>query len=85
MWTFFRDYLLELAKFPKFIAAGVDGNAVGIGVTMLPLFDMVLASDKAIFSTPYAQLGCAAEGGALLTLPNISSCNLVSILHFLCS
>lgn len=76
----FRDYLKCLAAFPKFIAAGVDGNTVGVGVTMLPLFDMVLASDKATFSTPYAQLGCAAEGGVLLTLLNVSSCALVSIL-----
>lgn len=64
-----------LASFPKFIAAGINGSASGIGVTMLPLFDMVLASDKAVFSTPYARLGCVAEGGYLLTLPypNVSS------------
>lgn len=45
---------------------------------MLPLFDMVLASDTATFSAPYARLGCAAEGGTLLTLPHIMHNALVS-------
>lgn len=36
---------------------------------MLPLFDMVFASDKATFHTPYAQRGQVPEGGATLTLP----------------
>lgn len=38
---------------------------------MLPLFDMVFASDKATFHTPYAQLGQVPEGGATLTLPHL--------------
>lgn len=40
---------------------------------MLPLFDMVLASERAVFSAPYICLGCAAEGGALLGLPQVTS------------
>lgn len=74
-----REFLQTLAAFPKFIAASVRGSAVGLGVTMLPLFDMVLASDKATFSAPYCQLGCAAEGGSLLNLPHVATSNLVRI------
>jgi hypothetical protein len=38
---------------------------------MLPFFDMVFASDKATFYTPYAKLGQVPEGAAILTLPHM--------------
>lgn len=44
---------------------------------MLPLFDMVVASDTATFSAPYATLGCMAEAGFLLTVPYITNHGLV--------
>lgn len=75
-----KEFLQTLADFPKFIAAAVHGNTVGLGVTMLPLFDMVLSSDKATYSVPYCRLGCIAEGGCLLNLPHVASCGLVKIL-----
>lgn len=77
-----RDFLISLAQFPKLLVAGVNGNAMGLGVTMLPLFDMVFASDSAMFSTPYAALGCAAEGAALLTAPHSMHTALASELFF---
>lgn len=58
-------------QFPKPIVAGVNGNAMGLGVTMLPLFDMVIANDKAEFYLPYAKLGQVPEGGATYTFPNL--------------
>lgn len=64
-----KDFLKCIAHFPKPVVAGVQGAAVGLGVTMLPLFDMVFASDKATFHTPYAQMGQVPDGGATLTLP----------------
>lgn len=73
-----KEFLQTLAAFPKFIAAAVEGATVGLGVTMLPLFDMVLSSDKATFSTPYCRLGCAAEGGSLLSVPHVANWSLVS-------
>lgn len=64
-----REFLLCLLKFPKVLIAGIQGDCAGLGVTMLPLFDMVIASDTATFSTPYANLGCVAEAGFLLSPP----------------
>nr|XP_022905332.1 muscle M-line assembly protein unc-89 [Onthophagus taurus] len=72
------NYLRVLADFPKIIVAGVQGECLGLAVTMLPLFDMVLASDSATFSIPNAKLGCAAEGGSLLSLPHLMHNALVS-------
>lgn len=67
-----------LATFRKILVAGVHGDTVGLGVTILPLFDMVVASDTATFSIPNARLGCAAEGGSLLALPHLMHNVLVS-------
>ncbi|XP_066588433.1 uncharacterized protein [Prorops nasuta] len=66
-----KDFIKSLAMFNKPIVAGVQGAAVGLGVTMLPLFDLVIASDKATFSTPYGKLGQIAEGAAVFTLSHI--------------
>nr|XP_027226346.1 LOW QUALITY PROTEIN: uncharacterized protein LOC113818342 [Penaeus vannamei] len=66
-----KDFLKALVQFPKPIVAGVNGNAMGLGVTMLPLFDMVIANDKAEFYLPYAKLGQVPEGGATYTFPSI--------------
>ena len=60
-----------LVQFPKPIIAGVNGNAMGLGVTMLPLFDMVFASDSAEFYLPYSKLGQVPEGGATYTFPSL--------------
>ncbi|KAH0537860.1 nucleolar protein dao-5-like [Cotesia glomerata] len=66
-----KDFIKSLATFNKPIVAGVQGTAVGLGVTMLPLFDLVIASDKATFSTPYGKLGQIAEGAAIFTLSHV--------------
>ncbi|KAK0182716.1 hypothetical protein PV327_000825 [Microctonus hyperodae] len=66
-----KDFIKSLATFNKPIVAGVQGSAVGLGVTMLPLFDLVIASDKASFSTPYGKLGQIAEGAAVFTLSHV--------------
>lgn len=75
----FRDFIKSLATFNKPIVAGVQGAAIGLGVTMLPLFDLVIASDKATFCTPYAKLGQIAEGAAVFTLSHILGSAIVSL------
>lgn len=57
--------------------AGVDGAAVGLGATMLVHFDLVFASDKATFETPYAQLGHIAEGAATTMLSRLAFAEMV--------
>ncbi|KAJ8302845.1 hypothetical protein KUTeg_019241 [Tegillarca granosa] len=64
-----RDFTKAIITFPKPIVAVVTGQAVGLGMTMLPLCDIVYASDKATFYLPYAQLGQTPEGCATYTLP----------------
>lgn len=79
-----KSFIKSLATFNKPLIAGVHGAAVGLGVTMLPFFDMVFASDKATFHTPYARLGQVPEGAATLTLPHMLGNAVTSELLFGC-
>lgn len=74
-----REFVKSLALFSKPLVAGVHGAAVGLGVTILPFFDMVFASDKATFYTPYAKIGQIPEGAAVLTLPHMLGNAVVSV------
>lgn len=60
-----------LQQFPKPLIAAVEGKAVGMGVTILPFFDMVYAGDDATFVTPFARLGIVLEYGSSFTLPRL--------------
>ena len=52
-----RRLVLCLLSYPKVTVAAVNGLAVGLGVTILPYFDLVYASDRAVFRTDFARLG----------------------------
>lgn len=77
-----KDYLKCLLTFPKVLVAAIEGECQGLGVTMLPLFDIVVASDTATFCTPYAKLGCISEAGFLLRAPYSNNNGLASELLF---
>ena len=62
--------LLEaLQSFDKPLVAAVNGAAVGIGFTMLPHCDIVLASEQARFRTPFAEMGVPPEAASSLLFP----------------
>jgi len=57
-----------MMDYPKMLMAAVNGYAFGLGVSILPLFDVVFASDKATFATDYAKLGQIPEAFATHTV-----------------
>ncbi|XP_074126872.1 enoyl-CoA delta isomerase 2 isoform X1 [Sminthopsis crassicaudata] len=66
-----RTFVDHFIDFSKPLVAVVNGPAVGISVTLLGLCDIVYATDRATFHTPFIQLGQSPEACSSYTFPKI--------------
>lgn len=73
--TSFHQPLIDMVKgfihFPKLLVVIVNGPAIGIAATVIAVADIIYASEKAYFYTPFTRLGLCAEGCSSLTFPRI--------------
>jgi len=68
VWRFLR----ALASCETPLIAGVHGNCVGIGTTLLLHCDLVVADESARFSMPFVDLGLVPEAASSLLLPRLA-------------
>ena len=64
-------FVLQLMRSETPMVAAVNGPAVGAGLSLALLADIVIASDKAIFRTGFAGIGAAPDFGIGYTLPRL--------------
>ncbi|MEM7582853.1 MAG: enoyl-CoA hydratase [Acidobacteriota bacterium] len=62
-------FLEGLRDAPKPVIAGVNGAAIGVGLTLLLHCDLSFAAENATFRAPFPQIGLVPEAGSSLLLP----------------
>ncbi|XP_042124683.1 uncharacterized protein LOC121825630 [Peromyscus maniculatus bairdii] len=66
-----KNFVNTFIRFKKPIIAAVNGPAIGLGASILPLCDVVWANEKAWFQTPYTTFGQSPDGCSSFTFPKI--------------
>ncbi|XP_029582355.1 chromodomain Y-like protein isoform X2 [Salmo trutta] len=66
-----RTFVNTFIQFKKPIIVAVNGPAVGLGASILPLCDVVWANERAWFQTPYTTYGQTPDACASITFPRI--------------
>ncbi|CAI9181615.1 unnamed protein product [Rangifer tarandus platyrhynchus] len=66
-----RSFVNTFIQFMKPIIVAVNGPAIGLGASILPLCDLVWANEKEWFQTPYTTFGQSPDGCSTVMFPKI--------------
>ncbi|WP_051015654.1 enoyl-CoA hydratase/isomerase family protein [Desulfitobacterium dichloroeliminans] len=66
-----RSLVAAFTKLPKPIIAAVNGYAVGAGLSLALLSDIVISSEKAYFGAAFVNIGLIPDVGQLYFLPRL--------------
>ena len=64
-------FMRTMLRFPKPIVAAVNGDAIGIGSTLLAHCDIVYSVDTAVFWTPFSRIALVPEFCSTVLFPRI--------------
>lgn len=78
-----QKFVAAFIDYPKVLIGAVNGPAYGIMFTTLGLYDVVLATDDALFTCPFSSLGQSPEGCSTHTFPKLFGTSLASELLYL--
>ncbi|CAG9805470.1 unnamed protein product [Chironomus riparius] len=81
--TAVKNFFIFLAAFPKVIVCGLKGTVSGIAVSMLPLFDAVIAESSTKFSLAHGMIGSNVEGISILQASNKINANIITELFYM--
>lgn len=63
------DLFQTFVEFPKPLIASVDGDAIGVGCTLLFHCDLVFASERSTFRVPFVDFGLIPDAATSLLAP----------------
>ncbi|XP_055125528.1 LOW QUALITY PROTEIN: testis-specific chromodomain protein Y 1-like [Symphalangus syndactylus] len=66
-----KNFVNTFIQFKKPIVVSVNGPAIGLGASILPLCDLVWANEKAWFQTPYTTIGQSPDGCSTIMFPKL--------------
>ena len=67
----FHYSILALRRMAKPVLAVVEGPCAGAGMSMMAACDLAIASDDAMFTLAYSNLGASPDGGSSYFLPRL--------------
>jgi 2-(1,2-epoxy-1,2-dihydrophenyl)acetyl-CoA isomerase len=77
-----KEICLAIASMPKVVIAAVNGPAAGGGMSLALACDLRIASESAIFTQAFGQLGLYPDFGATFFLPRLVGLSRASELFF---
>ncbi|KAH9251521.1 hypothetical protein BASA81_010552 [Batrachochytrium salamandrivorans] len=64
-------FMQIVLQFPKILVAAVNGPAIGVGCSILPICDMVFATPEAYFQVPFSRIAVCPEFCSSVTFPQL--------------